>query len=128
MSLVLQQLHIGLQEGLGLPQAAQGRPVQSPGDDPHAGIRGLDDLEDTAHGADGVQVLLLRLLHTDLPLGYQQQLPVALHGVLQCQDGYLALRVEAQRLAREGGQPPQGQHRHILCGHKGISFAIGEVQ
>ena len=113
---------------LRLLQAADGRPVQSPGDDPHAGIRGLDDLEDTAHGADGVQILLLRLLPTDLPLGHQQQLAVALHGGLQCQEGDLALRVEAQRLAREGGQPPQSQHGHILCGHKGISFAIGNVQ
>ena len=127
-ALVLQQLHIGLQEGLGLPQAAQGRPVQAPGDDPYPGIRGLDDLENAAHGADLVQVLLLGVLDADLPLGHQQQLPVALHGVFQGQDGYLTLRVEAQRLAREGSQPPQGQHRHILCGHKGISFAIGKVQ
>ena len=69
-TLVLQQVHVGLEEGLGLPQAAQGRPVQAPGDDAHAGIRGLDDLEDTAHGADGVQILLLRLLDANLPLGY----------------------------------------------------------
>ena len=97
-------------------------------DDPYPGIRGLDDLENAAHGADLVQVLLLGVLDADLPLGHQQQLPVALHGVFQGQDGYLTLRVEAQRLAREGSQPPQGQHRHILCGHKGISFAIGKVQ
>ena len=103
-ALVLQQLHIGLQEGLGLPQAAQAARCR-PGDDPYPGIRGLDDLENAAHGADLVQVLLLGFLDADLPLGHQQQLPVALHGVFQSQDGYLTLRVEAQRLAWEGSQP-----------------------
>ena len=51
------------------------------GDDPYPGIRGLDDLENAAHGADLVQVLLLGVLDANLPLGHQQQLPVALHGV-----------------------------------------------
>ena len=79
--------------------------------------RGLDDLADMRH---------------TVPISYRssswgswtpisrwvtrKQLPVALHGVFQGQDGYLTLHVEAAASwPGKDSQPPQGQHRHIHC-------------
>ena len=66
-------------------------------------------------GADLIQVLLLRLFHSDLPLGDQENILLPLHGPLQGRNGDGPLHVKGQIHMREDRQTAKSQHRHIDC-------------
>ena len=111
------RLHVALEVRLGLPQPAQPRPVLALHDDPHRAVSDAENLSDQGHGAHLVEVLRTGLSRAGLPLGHQKDVLVPLHGPLQCADGDVPLHVKAEDAAREDGQSPQGQHRHIQVFH-----------
>ena len=108
-----QQLGLGLQKRLFLPQAVQPCPALTLRDDTHRSVRGLDDLQNMTHRADGVQILLSRLRRGQVLLRHRQQPAVILHGVVQSEDGDIALRVKGHRLPGESRQAAQCQHRNV---------------
>ena len=111
--LLHQRLHIGLQEGLRLPQTAQTGTVAPLHHYPH-GIGGQpQDLADVGNGADLIQILFRRRVDTDLPLRDQEDLLVRLHGPLQSGDGDAALHIEGQTHVWKNRQAPEGQNGNI---------------
>ena len=124
--ILLQQLHIGLQKWLILPQAVDAGALTALDDHSDAGLRGLEDLQNTADGAYAVKIVLRRRGGRDLTLGHQKDGAfIALHGAVQRIDGDLALHIKAQRQIRENCQTPQGNDRDIQSRsfHKRFSFA-----
>jgi len=124
--ILLQQLHIGLQKWLILPQAVNAGALTALDDHSDAGLRGLEDLQNTADGAYAVKIVLRRRGGRDLTLGHQKDGAfIALHGAVQRIDGDLALHIKAQRQIRENCQTPQGNDRDIQSRsfHKRFSFA-----
>ena len=111
--LLLQCLHIGLEEGLCLPQTAQPGPAASLHHTAHGGAGKPQDLTDVGHSADGVEILLPRQIHADLPLGHQENLLIGLHGPLQGRNGDAPLYVKGQIHMGEHRKPPQGQYRNV---------------
>ena len=128
---LLQQLHVGLQEGLVLPQAVDAGPLLALHDHPDAGLRGLEDLQDAADGAHRIEIVLRGRQRGDIPLGHQKhQALVRIHGAVQGVDGDLTLHVKAQRQVRENCQAPQGDDRDIHSRsffHRSSPFCRGIV-
>ena len=114
-SLLLQQFHVGLKEGLRLPQAAHAGPAAPLHHHPDGVGRQAQDLGDMGHRADLVQVLLLRLVHTDLPLSHQEDVLVRLHSPLQSSDGDTALHIKGQAHMGKNRQAPESQDGNIQC-------------
>ena len=113
--LLFQQLHVGLQERCHLPEAAQTCPLPALHHNPHRGVGQAQNLRDMGDGTHGIQVLLLRFIDADLPLGHQENLLVRLHGPLQRRNGDGALHVKGQIHMWENRQAPQGQNGNIQC-------------
>ena len=127
---LLQQLHVGLQKGLILPQAVDTGPLLALHDHPHAGLRGFEDLQNAADRAHRIKILLRGSRGGDLPLRHQKDGAVALHGAVQRVDGDLPLHVKAQRQVGKNCQAPQGNDRNIhrrSFFHKGSPFCRGIV-
>ena len=115
-------LHIGLQEGLRLPQAPQMGPLAAVHHAADGGLAQPQDLGDVGNGADGIQVLLLRRIDADLPLGHQKDVLIPLHGPLQGRNGDLPLHVEGQAHMGKYRQAPKGQDGKIPCGQFHVLF------
>ena len=94
--ILLQQLHIGLQEGAALPQAMDPGTLLALHNHTHTGFGSLDDLQNAADRAHGIEVLLRGRRGGDLTLGHQKDAAVALHGIVQRIDRDLTLYVKAQ--------------------------------
>ena len=109
-------LHIGLEEGLRLPQAAQVGPLPPLHHHPDRGLAQPQDLRDVGDRANGVQVLFLRRVHPDLPLGHQEDVLIGLHGPLQGRDGDRPLHVKGQCHVWKHRQAPEGQNGQIPSG------------
>ena len=114
--LLRHSLHIGLEEGLCLPQPPQVGPAPALHHHADGGLAQPQDLGDVGHRADGVQVLLPRLVDADLPLGHQKDVLVALHCPLQSRDGDPPLHVEGQVHMGKHRQAPEGQNGDVPSG------------
>ena len=107
---------MGLEEGLRLPQAAQVGPLPPLHHHPDRGLAQPQDLRDVGDRANGVQVLFLRRVHPDLPLGHQEDVLIGLHGPLQGRDGDRPLHVKGQCHVWKHRQAPEGQNGQIPSG------------
>ena len=114
--LLRHRLHVGLEEGLRLPQPPQMGPLAALHHDPDGGLAQPQDLGDVGHRADGVQILLLRRIDADLPLGHQEDVLVGFHGPLQGRDGDPPFHVEGQTHMGKHRQAPEGQDGKVPCG------------
>ena len=79
---LLQLLHVGLEEGLRLPQAAQAGAAAALHHHPDGVLGQPQNLGDVGNGAHRVQVLFSRRFRADLPLSHQENFLVLLHGPL----------------------------------------------
>ena len=124
--IVLHLHHIGLEKGPGLPKTANAALILTVYQHTHGGIGGFYDLQHTANGAQGVKILFVRVGHSQLPLGHQEDLLALLHSVVQRQHGDLALYIKPGVLAGENRQPAQGQdgNIHSCLFHRGRSFRL----
>ena len=98
---VLQQHHVGLQEGMRLPQALDASLSHAPHHHANGRVRRFNDLQHMRHRAHGVQVAFLGTRHSQLPLGHQKNVFSLFHGVVQRQHGDLALHIKSGRLLRK---------------------------
>ena len=94
--ILLQQLHVGLQERTALPQTVDAGTLLPLHDNAHAGLGGLDDLQNAADRAHGIKILLRGGRGGDLTLGHQKDAAVALHSIVQRVNGDLTLYVKAK--------------------------------
>ena len=76
------RLHIALEIGFRLPQPAQPGAALPLCQHTDGAVADPQDLADQGNRAHLVDVLLPRFRHIDLPLGYQEDLLVGLHGPL----------------------------------------------
>ena len=79
-----------------MPQAMDPGTLLALHDHTHAGLGGLDDLQNAADRAHGIEVLLRGGRGGDLTLGHQKDAAVALHGIVQRVNGDLTLYIKAQ--------------------------------
>ena len=123
-----QLLHVGLEVGLRLPQAAELHPAEAVHQDAHGAAAHLQDLPDGADGAHLIEVPLLRRLGANLPLGHKEDPLVPLHGLLQGPEGDLPLHVETQTHMGKNRQAPQGQDGKIpIHAFHGLSIPFSGI-
>ena len=76
----------------------------------------VEKLDDLGHHAHFIEVLLLGVLHGVVPLGHQENLAVALHGLFDGQDGFFPAHVKVQQHGGEHDDPPHGNGRQCNGG------------
>lgn len=126
---LLEQLNVRLQERLRLPQAIQARALNALDNQADACIGNFDDLQDPADRSHLVQILLFGIGSTDLTLGHEEHLALALHGAVEREDRDLALGLQTERQVRKGGQPPQRQNGNVhSCRFHGVFTPFGKEE
>ena len=91
---LVHQLDLCLQEGLGLPQAQDTRALLTLHHHADGGLRGLDDLQNAAQRAHIEKILLLGQSGGNVTLGDKENHTIGIHGVVESVDGDLALHIE----------------------------------
>ena len=121
-------LHVGLEVGLRLPEAAELRPAHALHQDADAAAPQLQDLPDGGDGANLIEIPLLRGLRANLPLGHKKDPLIALHGPFQGPKGDLPLHVETEAHMGENRQAPQGQDGKIpIHAFHGLSIPFSGI-
>ena len=88
------QLDLCLQEGLGLPQTQDTTTLLTLHHHADGGFGGLDNLQNTAQRAHIEKILLLGQSGGDVTLGDKENHTICVHGVVESVDGDLALHIE----------------------------------
>ena len=112
-------LHLSLEEGCCLAQTHQPPPGGALHHDAHVVSRQTENLLDVRDGANGIKVLLPRLLHGKVTLGHQKDGQAFGHGLIQGLDGGTPTHIKVEKHIGENSQAPECQHRH---GGNGIGF------
>ena len=110
---LLHRLHIALEVGFRLPQAAQLGPAAPLHHHPDRGFTDPQNLPDHGYGSHFIEILLPWLGDIDLPLGHQENLLVALHSPFQGTDRDFPLYIKTENAIGKNCQPPKGKDRHI---------------
>ena len=114
-------LHLGAEIGGGLHHLAQAATADALHHHPHIVAGQAQDLAHVADGAHGIQVPLLGIFDSQLPLGHKKDGLAAGHGLVQSLDGALSAHVEVEQHIGENSKTTQGQGRHD---HRHIFFHL----
>ena len=122
--LLRQDLHISLQVGLRLPEAAHTGAAAALHDHTDRGGGKTENLRNVGNGAHLVEVSLRGGVDADLLLCDKEDVLVCFHGPLQGGDGDAALHVEGQIHMGENRQATEGQNGNIQSNrfHRGYPF------
>ena len=91
---LVHQLDLCLQEGLGLPQAQDTTTLLTLHHHADGGFGGLDDLQNAAQRAHIEKILLFGQSRSNVTLGDKENHTISIHGVVESVDGDLALHIE----------------------------------